>query len=183
MQQTSSSHLPASAPFNGGAHRANRISPARQFVRALLQTNGHYAPALARVTLGLVILPHGAQKLLGWFGGYGFAGTMKWFTTSLHVPWILGFAAILAETLGGLALLAGFASRVAAAMLIAVFGSAVGLVHWQQGFFMNWFGKQNGEGFEYFILGSVLAAMVVISGGGAASVDRALAQTRSPARE
>ena len=129
--------------------------------------------------MGAAILPHGAQKLLGWFGGYGFAGTMNWFTQTMHVPWLLGFAAILAETLGGLALIAGFASRFAAIALGAVFVTAVALVHAQHGFFVNWFGNQKGEGVEYFVLGLALAAIVAIYGGGAASVDRAITRGRS----
>lgn len=162
---------PAASASPLGA-RADR-GPA-QLAAALLGTKAHLAPAIARVALGVVILPHGAQKLLGWFGGYGFAGTMKYFTESLHLPWVLGFAAILAETLGGVALLAGFASRLAAAALAAVFATAA-LVHWPHGFFANWFGNQKGEGIEYFLLGLALAAIVVVHGGGAASVDHALA--------
>lgn len=141
-----------------------------------MSTDAHIAPAIARVTLGVVILPHGAQKLLGWYGGYGFAGTMNWFTETMHVPWILGFAAIVAETVGGFALIAGVASRIAAAALGSVFVTAIALVHAPHGFFANWFGQQKGEGVEYFILGLALATIVVIHGGGTLSVDRALAR-------
>jgi putative oxidoreductase len=147
--------------------------------RAFIRTEANWASTIARVVLGFVMLPHGAQKLLGWFGGYGFTGTMNWFTGSLHVPWIFGFAAIMAEVVGALALIVGFASRLAAATIAAVFVSAVALVHGQHGFFINWFGNQKGEGVEYFILGVTLAAIVMIYGGGAASVDRSLFRRRA----
>jgi len=130
---------------------------------------------LARVVLGLAILPHGAQKLFGWFGGYGFTNTLHWFTDTLHVPWIFGLAAILAETVGGLALVVGFATRLAAAMVGAVYLTAVVLVHGRHGFFINWFGNQKGEGVEYFVLGLTLVVLLVIQGGGAASLDRVVA--------
>lgn len=151
-------------------------SPASTLARTLLRTRSEVAPALARLTLGVVILPHGAQKTVGWFGGYGFTGTMHWFTETMHIPWIFGFAAILAETLGGFALLLGFASRVAALAIGAVFLTATVMVHAQHGFFINWFGNQKGEGIEYFILGLALVAIVALRGGGSLSVDRALSR-------
>ena len=117
------------------------------------------------------MLPHGLQKTLGWFGGYGFTNTLNWFTGTMHTPWILGVAAIAAESLGALALIAGFATRAAAAGVGAVFVVAVAMVHAPHGFFMNWSGAQKGEGIEYFILGLALVAIVLIRGGGAASVD------------
>lgn len=159
--------LASSLPF----HRSLAVAPAR----VLLQTRADVAPAIARIALGIVMLPHGLQKTLGWFGGYGFTGTMNWFTGAMHVPWLLGFAAILAESVGALALIFGFASRLSALGVAAVYGVAVATVHAQHGFFMNWFGNQKGEGVEYFILGLALAAVVIVSGGGAYSVDRALA--------
>lgn len=148
----------------------------RSIWHALLATDSSWTPTAARLALGVVMLPHGLQKTLGWFGGYGFTGTMHWFTDSMHVPWILGFAAILAESLGALALLAGFLSRAAAFTIGAVFLTAVALVHAPNGFFMNWSGAQAGEGFEYFILGLTLVAIVLVRGGGAASVDGRLAR-------
>jgi putative oxidoreductase len=154
----------------------------RHWPRALFDTDAHLAPALARVALGATILPHGAQKLFGWFGGYGFTGTMNWFTGTMHVPWVLGVAAILAETMGGLLLIIGLGSRLAAASIAAVFVTATALVHWQHGFFANWFGNQKGEGIEYFILGLTLAAIVMMHGGGAASLDRALARKKAGRR-
>lgn len=141
------------------------------FLKAVLQTDSSWAPTIARVALGVVMLPHGLQKTLGWFGGYGFTNTLNWFTGSMNIPWIFGFAAILAESLGALALIAGVATRAAAAGVGAVFVTAVLTVHGGNGFFMNWSGAQKGEGIEYFILGLALVAIVMIRGAGAASID------------
>jgi putative oxidoreductase len=148
--------------------------------RALLQTNSSWVPTIARVALGVVMLPHGLQKTLGWFGGYGFTNTLNWFTGTMHLPWILGVAAIAAESLGALALIAGFATRAAAAGVGAVFVAALAMVHAPHGFFMNWTGAQKGEGIEYFILGLALVAIVLIQGAGAASFDRQLTRATSP---
>jgi Predicted membrane protein len=125
------------------------------------------------------MLPHGLQKTAGWFGGYGFTNTMHWFTDSMHVPWIFGFAAIVAESLGAIALIAGFATRLAALGVGAVFVTAVAMIHHQFGFFMNWEGSQSGEGVEYFILGLTLVTIVLIHGGGRLSLDRALSSPRA----
>jgi putative oxidoreductase len=143
-------------------------------LQALIRTDPSWIPTIARVALGVAVLPHGLQKTLGWFGGYGFTNTLNWFTGTMHVPSILGVAAILAESLGALALITGFATRAAAAGVGAVFITAVMMVHVPNGFFMNWTGTQKGEGIEYFILGLALVAIVLIQGGGAASVDRQL---------
>jgi putative oxidoreductase len=164
MQTTASAHI---------------ASPARpSLLRALLRTDSSWAPTIARVALGVVMLPHGLQKTLGWFGGNGFTNTLNWFTDAMHVPWIFGLAAILAESLGALALIAGFATRAAAAGVGVVFLTAVVMVHRSNGFFMNWSGTQKGEGLEYFILGLALVAIVICQGAGAASIDGYL--TRNP---
>ena len=125
-----------------------------------------------RIALALVILPHGAQKLLGLFGGYGFSGSMAFFTDTMGLPWIAGFLAIMAESVGALALLVGAGSRIAALGIAGVMVGAVATVHGQFGFFMNWFGSQQGEGFEYHLLAFGLAAAVVIGGAGRWSIDR-----------
>ena len=155
---------------------ATPVAPSR--FRAVLSTRAELAPALARLALGLVMLPHGAQKTVGWFGGYGFTGTMQWFTETMHIPWIFGFAAIVAETLGAIALIAGFGSRLAALAVGAVFVTAVATIHVRFGFFMNWDGNQAGEGIEYFFLGLTLVAIVALRGGGAWSVDRWLSRRK-----
>ena len=119
---------------------------------------------------------HGAQKMLGWFGGYGFSGTMGFFTQQMHIPAPLAFLAICAEFFGGLGLIVGLLSRVAAFgiamnMLVAIF-----TVHIRNGFFTNWTGQQKGEGFEYHLLAIALLLVVMIKGSGALSIDRALSK-------
>lgn len=133
-----------------------------------------YLPLILRLFVGLVIFPHGAQKLLGWFGGYGFAGTMGFFTQTMRLPWLVGVAVILIESLGALALVAGFATRPAALGPIAVMLGATLTSHVQHGFFMNWFGNQQGEGFEFHLLVIAIALVLLIGGAGAFSVDAGL---------
>jgi putative oxidoreductase len=146
-------------------------SARRSLLQAFIRTDSSWVPTIARVALGAAMLPHGLQKTLGWFGGYGFTNTLNWFTGTMHVPVLLGIAAIVAESLGAVALIAGFATRAAALGVAAVYVTAIAMVHGSNGFFMNWSGAQKGEGIEYFILGLALVAIVLIQGGGAASVD------------
>lgn len=142
----------------------------------LTRTNDSAAPLLARLTLGLVMFPHGAQKALGWFGGYGYSGTMGFFTGTMHIPALFAFLAIAAEFAGSLALIAGVFSRVAALGIAAVMGVAILTVHAGNGFFMNWNGNQKGEGFEYHLLALGLALIVIVYGAGKASVDALIAR-------
>jgi len=155
------------------------ISTTARWLRRLLETHADLGPAIARVTLGLVMFPHGAQKMLGWFGGYGFSGTYGFMTAKLGVPGIFAVLAILAEFVGALALIAGIGSRIAALGIAAVMLVAIGMVHLSHGFFMNWTGAQGGEGFEYHLLALALAAIVLVKGGGKGSVDRALTSDSS----
>jgi len=141
----------------------------------VLATHGDLGAAIARVTLGAVMFPHGAQKLLGWFGGHGFHGTMAAFTGSMGIPAPLALLVILAESIGAVALLSGFAGRLAAAGIAAVMVGAVVMVHGANGFFMNWYGTGAGEGFEYHLLALGLALVVIVRGSGALSVDGWLA--------
>jgi putative oxidoreductase len=120
------------------------------------------------------MLPHGAQKLLGWFGGYGFQATMGFLTTQVGLPYPIALLVILIESIGAIALVLGLAGRVMAAGVAAVMVGAVATVHLANGFFMNWTGAQAGEGFEFHILAIALALVVMLRGSGAASVDRAL---------
>jgi putative oxidoreductase len=149
----------------------------------LLATDDSKTLLLQRVVLGAVLLPHGLQKTLGAFGGHGFDGTMSYFTNVLHIPAPLAVLVILAESLGALALIAGVGTRIAAFGAIAVMVGAALLTHLPYGFFMNWFGAQGGEGFEYHILAVALGLPLVIRGAGAYSVDGILARVlrRSPA--
>jgi putative oxidoreductase len=141
----------------------------------LFKTNGGSAALIARLMLGIVMFPHGAQKMLGWFGGYGFSGTMSFFTGTMHIPALFAFLAIMAEFAGSLALIAGVLSRVAAFGIASVMTVAILTAHAANGFFMNWYGNQKGEGFEYHLLAIALALIVVIYGAGKASVDAVIA--------
>lgn len=141
----------------------------------LLATDDSTTRLLQRVVLGLVILPHGLQKTVGWFGGGGFEGTMGFLTGGAGLPWIVALTVVAAESVGALALVAGAASRVTALGIAAVMVGAVVTVHLPNGFFMNWAGAQAGEGFEYHLLALALALPLIVKGGGAASIDGWLA--------
>jgi len=146
--------------------------------KKLVNTDNDIATLVIRVLLGVVFFPHGMQKLLGWYGGYGFIGSMGFFTETLHVPAIFAFLAIMAEGLGSLGLITGLLTRVAAFGIGVNMVVAVYMLHWQNGFFMNWFGNQKGEGFEFHLLVIAIAVALIIKGGGALSVDRALAEKK-----
>jgi putative oxidoreductase len=124
-----------------------------------------------RALLGAVMFPHGAQKLFGWFGGYGFDGTMKFLTDTVHLPSPIALLVILAESIGALMLIAGLGTRIAALGISAVMVGAVLTSHGSVGFFMNWFGNQPGEGYEYHLLALALSVPLVIAGGGRYALD------------
>jgi len=140
-------------------------------MRKLIETKNDLALTIIRIALGTMIVAHGSQKVLGLFGGHGFAGTMNAMTTQMGIPAFLAFLAIVAEFFGGLGLITGTLSRVAAFGVGTTMAVAMFKVHLANGFFMNWFGNQKGEGIEFFILALGLAAAVMIRGGGALSVD------------
>jgi putative oxidoreductase len=144
-------------------------------LQKLTHTENSGAITILRIVLGFVFFAHGAQKMLGWFGGYGFSGTMAFFTGSMHFPAVFAFLAIAAEFFGGIGLLLGLLTRVAAFgiavnMLVAIF-----TVHLQFGLFANWSGTQKGEGIEYHLLVLAITTFLMIKGGGAFSVDSKLA--------
>jgi putative oxidoreductase len=143
--------------------------------RKLFASDDSTATAILRVVLGLVFFAHGAQKMVGWFGGPGFSGTMGFFTSAMHIPAPLAFLAISAEFFGGLGLILGFLTRIAAFGIAVNMLVAVATVHGAVGFFMNWSGTQKGEGFEFHLLVLAMTAFLMIRGAGAFSVDRALA--------
>lgn len=143
-------------------------------LKKLFDTNNDVALTLLRLTLGVVMFPHGAQKALGWFGGHGFSATMESFTQQMGIPSVLALLAILAEFAGSLGLITGLLSRIAAFGIAVNMTVAILLVHAQVGFFMNWFGVQKGEGFEYHLLALGIAVAIVIRGAGAYSLDRKL---------
>jgi len=138
----------------------------------LIRTTDDGVATFLRLVLGIVFLPHGAQKVLGWFGGYGFNATLQ--GMSKMMPAALVVIVMIAEFAGSLGLIIGFLTRVAAFGIGCVMVGAILTVHGKFGFFMNWGGKQPGEGFEYHLIAIAIAVALMIRGGGAASVDRAL---------
>ena len=141
------------------------------FMKYLFQTNDKFLYRVPRVILGCVMFPHGVQKLFGWFGGFGFTNTMTYFTQTAGLPWIIAFLIIMGESLGSLGLIVGFFTRLSALGLIFIMVGAITTVHIPNGFFMNWFGKNAGEGFEYHLLVIGMSIPLLISGGGKYSVD------------
>jgi len=144
-------------------------------VRKLFLTDDNTATAILRLVLGVVFFAHGAQKMLGWFGGLGFSGTMGFFTGALHIPAPFALLAIAAEFFGGLGLIVGLLTRIAAFGIAVNMVVAIATVHSAFGFFMNWKGTQKGEGFEYHLLVLAITAFLMIRGAGAFSIDREIA--------
>ena len=140
----------------------------------LVGTHGDVVPLVLRLTLAVVMFPHGAQKAIGWFGGYGLRGTLDFLRKS-GVASPVAVLAIMAEFLGPLGLVVGLLTRVAALGIAAVMLGSILTVHRQHGFFMNWYGNQQGEGFEYHILAIGLAVALVLGGGGVWSLDAVIA--------
>jgi putative oxidoreductase len=145
-------------------------------LRKLLATDGSSGTTILRIVLGIVFFAHGSQKMLGWFGGYGFSGTMGFFENTLHIPAFLAFLAIAAEFFGGLGLLLGLLTRAAAFGIAVNMLVAIAKVHYQFGFFANWTGTQKGEGYEFHLLVLAICAFLLIEGAGAASLDRNLSR-------
>jgi putative oxidoreductase len=144
-------------------------------MKKLLATVNDNTLTFMRLILGVVFFLHGSQKLLGWFGGFGFSGTMNFFTSMLHIPAPFAVLAICAEFFGGLGLILGLLARVAAFGIAMNMVVAILLVHFANGPFMNWYGNQKGEGYELHLLALALAITIIIRGAGAFSVDGAIA--------
>lgn len=145
--------------------------------RKLMSTSNDFTVTLLRLVLGVVFFAHGAQKALGWFGGFGFTGTIGFFTQKLNIPAPFAVLAIAAEFLGGMGLLLGFLSRIAAFGIACNMAVAVYMIHRHFGFFANWTGLQKGEGFEFHILAVAIALFIMIKGAGPLSLDRALSKS------
>lgn len=140
----------------------------------LVATDPRTAPFVARLALGIVMFPHGAQKMLGWFGGPGIGGTYHAFVHRMGIPGPFAALAMLAEFIGSTLLVLGLFTRIAAFGIMVNMIVATLLVHVPNGFFMNWMGQKPGEGFEYHLLAIGLALVGILAGGGSASVDREL---------
>ncbi|NTV42613.1 MAG: DoxX family protein [Syntrophobacteraceae bacterium] len=143
----------------------------------LFQTGNEWAGLILRISIGIVMLPHGAQKLLGWFGGPGFSATIQIFSDKLQIHPVLTFLVILSESFGSLGLIIGLLTRVSAFGTLCVMTGAVVLVHWPHGFFMNWYGNQAGEGFEFHLLAIGMSLALLIMGGGRWSADGRISRT------
>ena len=144
-------------------------------MKKLLATPNDGVLTLMRLALGVVFFAHGSQKMLGWFGGYGFTGTMGFFTSMMHIPAPFAFLAICAEFFGSIGLILGLLTRIAAFGISINMLVAICTVHIRNGFFANWSGKQGGEGVEYHLLALALLIALMIRGGGAFSADGAIA--------
>jgi len=143
-------------------------------MKRLFATPNDPVLTLMRLILGIVFFAHGAQKMLGWFGGRGFSGSMDFLTSGLHIPAVFAFLAIAAEFFGALGLILGLLTRIAAFGIAVNMVVAILMVSMPFGFFANWSGKQKGEGFEFHLLVLALAIALIVRGGGAFSADRAL---------
>jgi putative oxidoreductase len=153
-------------------------------LRELFHTSDNVLDTVLRLVLAAVYFPHGAQKVLGWFGGPGYSATMQHFTQGAHIPAFFAFLAIVAEFAGAIGLCFGLLGRVAAFGIFCVMAVAIALVHGHNGFFMNWTANKHGEGFEYHLLVIAIAVAIMIRGSGALSLDRVLttARERRPTR-
>jgi putative oxidoreductase len=149
-------------------------------MKRLMSTSNDVVLTTLRLVLGVVYFAHGAQKMLGWFGGYGFHGTMGFFT-HMGMPAPVAFLVICTEFFGGLGLIVGLLTRIAALGIGVEMIGAIFMVHMANGFFMNWAGNQKGEGFEYHLLAIAMSAALLLRGAGAFSVDRALSKSSTNA--
>lgn len=143
-------------------------------MKKLIATRDDWMPLILRLTLGIVMLPHGLQKTFGMFGGQGFSATMD--GMSHMFPSFLVFLAIVAEFAGALGLITGFLTRIAAFGILCNMLVAIWKVHLTNGFFMNWMGKQPGEGIEYHLLVIGICIALMVYGGGKASIDKAISK-------
>ena len=125
---------------------------------------------LVRIATGLILVPHGAQKLFGWFGGGGLTGTAQFFEQNLGLYPGLLFAGLAGATefVGGILLALGLLTRLSAAAVVAVMAYAAFVVHWGNGFFWT------AGGYEFPLLWGLVALALVIRGGGPLSLDRML---------
>lgn len=137
----------------------------------LVQTHNDLVLTFARFILGIVFFAHGAQKMLGWFGGYGFSATVGAFT-KMGMPTALVYFVIFVEFFGGLSMLFGLLSRLGGLGMTALMLGAIFTIHIHVGFFMNWYGTQKGEGYEFHLLAIALAVLIMVRGAGALSLDR-----------
>ena len=143
----------------------------KDLLERLRRTDDNSASIILRISFVIMMLPHGAGKVFGIFGGFGFEKTMQHMTENMHIPYIFALLAIIIEFVSSLAILAGFQTRVNA-LLLGVVMFVAGTMHIQHGFYMNWFGQKAGEGFEFHILAVGMMLALAVLGGGKYSLDR-----------
>jgi putative oxidoreductase len=141
-------------------------------IEMLVRTNPDWVLTIARFVIGMIFFAHGAQKMLGWFGGSGFHCTLQALTKQLRIPAPLAVLVISTEFFGGLGLMVGLLSRIAALGLFAAMVGAIAMVHFRYGLFMDWYGNQKGHGIEYHLIVMALALVVIVKGAGAFSMDQ-----------
>jgi len=149
-----------------------------KFLNPLLATQPRFTLLLLRLVLGFLFFVHGSQLVFGWFGGYGLGGSINAFTEKMAIPAVLAYLAVFSQLFGGLALIFGFVTRIAALGIAVDMIVAIFLVHLPNGLFMNWYGNQKGEGYEYHLLATAIALTLIIAGGGILSIDRSIAAPR-----
>jgi putative oxidoreductase len=145
-------------------------------MRPIVATTNDIPLAVCRLVLGIIFFIHGSQLALGWFGGYGFSGTMHFMTVQLGIPAVFAAISILVQFLGALGLIVGLLSRIAAFGIACVMIVAIIKVHLAVGFFMNWYGAQKGEGYEYHLLVLAICLLIMVKGAGALSIDGILSK-------
>lgn len=150
----------------------------KNLFKKLITTHPNWGFSIARLTLGLVIFPHGAQKLLGSFGGYGYSATIEMFTTQMGLQSIVAFSVIMIEFFGSISLILGLFSRFWVLSLIGMFLGIIFTTQLEHGFFMNWFGNKAGEGFEYSLLVIGLALTILVNGSGKWSIDSIISKNK-----
>jgi putative oxidoreductase len=126
--------------------------------------------SILRASIGLIMLPHGLQKLMGWFGGFGYQASINFFTETIHLPWIVAFLFVITESVGSVLLILGIGTRIISTIFAIIMAGAA-YTHSGYGFFMNWFNNQQGEGIEFHLLMLIVSVLVALYGGGGVSLD------------
>ncbi|MEP1094845.1 MAG: DoxX family protein [Cyclobacteriaceae bacterium] len=139
-------------------------------IKSLIKTDNDIAPFIARIFLGLVIFPHGAQKILGIWGGHGLQAMMDSFQAWFGIHPVVSALVAFAEFFGSLALILGLFGRFMAATIVMVMLGAIYYVV-NDFFFMNWYSQERGEGYEFHILAIALGLIVIIKGSGKYALD------------
>jgi putative oxidoreductase len=150
--------------------------------KVIFHTNDAISPIFVRLLLAIVLFAHGAQKLLGWYGGFGFDGTMSYFTETVGLPWIIGFIVIIIEFFGPIFLVLGLATRIWSLGILIVMAGII-VTSFNKYFFMNWSNTQPEEGYEFFLLAIGMSLSLIVSGSGSWSVDKHLGRKNQSQKE